>query len=89
MLKNGFAKDCINYTRAQLFVACGPKVYDVLLSLKQQGIISAPIIGIAHPSGGNNGRVYCYLGLKEPKDKTYVWCLEKAEEATKIIMSLL
>ena len=89
MLKNGFAKDCINYTRAQLFVACGPKVYDVLLSLKQQGIISAPIIGIAHPSVGNNGRVYCYLGLKEPKDKTYVWCQEKAEEATKIIMSLL
>lgn len=89
MLNKGFVKDCSNYNSAQLFVACGPKVYDVLVSLKQQGVITVPVIGIAHPSGGNNGRVYCYLGQKDPKDKTYEWCPNKAEEAKNVIMSLL
>ena len=89
MLNKGFVKDCSNYSSAQLFVACGSKVYNVLVSLKQQGVITVPVIEIAHPSGGNNGRVYCYLGIKDPKDKTYEWCPNKAKEAKDIIMSLL
>lgn len=89
MLNEGFIKDCSNYNNAQLFIACGSKVYDVLLSLKQQNVISAPIIGIAHPSESNKGRMNCYLGRKEPKDKGYIWCQEKAEEAKIIINTLL
>ena len=81
MLESGFVKDCGSYNKAKLFIACGPKVYDKLQELKAEGIINAPVIGIAHPSGANLGRISCYLGTKEPKDASYLWCLEKAEEA--------
>ena len=89
MLNYGFVKDCSLYDKARLFVACGPGVYDVLCELKEKGVISAPIIGIAHPSGGNMGRICCYLGTKEPRDASYVWCQDKAEEAKTSIKQLL
>ena len=88
MLNDGFVKDCSLYGKARLFVACGPGVYDVLCELKEKGVVSAPIIGIAHPSGGNMGRICCYLGTKDPKDASYKWCLEKAKEAKDIIDSM-
>lgn len=84
MLNEGFVKDCSSYHKVRLFIGCGPKVYDKLLELKGAGVISAPIIGIAHPSGANLGRILCYLGQKEPQEKSYEWCREKAEEAKRI-----
>lgn len=89
MLESGFVKDCGSYNKAKLFIACGPKVYDKLQELKAEGIINAPVIGIAHPSGANLGRISCYLGTKEPKDASYLWCLEKAEEAIIVIKQLI
>lgn len=89
MLNNGFVKDCSLYGKARLYVACGPGVYEVLCELKEKGVISAPIICIAHPSGGNMGRICCYLGTKEPKDASYVWCQEKAKEAKNSIILLM
>ena len=88
MLESGFIKDCGSYNNAKLFVACGPKVYDKLQELKQAGVISVPVIGIAHPSGANLGRVLCYLGQKEAQDSSYEWCREKAKEATTILNTL-
>ena len=89
MLNDGFVTDCMSYSNAKLFVACGPGVYDMLLLLKKEGIISAPVVGIAHPSGANAGRISCYLGEKEPIDSSYTWCLERAEEAKCVISGLL
>lgn len=88
MLNNGFVKDCGSYSKAKLFVACGPKVYDKLQELKQAGVISVPVIGIAHPSGTNLGRVLCYLDQKDAQDASYEWCKDKAKEAKRIIDSL-
>lgn len=88
MLESGFIKDCSRYGNVRLFVACGPGVYDVLTILKQSGVITAPIIGIAHPSGGNMGRICCYLGTKEPQNASYEWCMEKAREAKDIISQI-
>ena len=34
------------------------------------------------------GRICCYLGTKEPKDASYVWCLQKARETQKVIDGL-
>ena len=87
MLNEGFVKDCECYKSARLFVACG-QVFDILMDLKKEGVISAPVVAIAHPSGANQGRVSCYLGLKEPKDASYVWCIEKSREAKEIICGL-
>lgn len=89
MLNDGFVADCMSYSNAKLFVACGPGVYDMLLLLKKEGIISTPVVGIAHPSGANAGRISCYLGEKEPIDSSYIWCQERAEEAKSVISSLL
>jgi len=88
MLNDGFVKDCSNYNKAKLFVACGPKVYDKLIELKNAGIVKAHVIGIAHPSGANLGRVLCYLGQKEAQDSSYQWCQEKAKEAKETIEAL-
>ena len=88
MLESGFIKDCGSYNNAKLFVACGPKVYDKLQELKQAGVISVPVIGIAHPSGANLGRVLCYLDQKDAHDASYEWCKDKAKEAKRIIDSL-
>lgn len=89
MFRKGFLNDCASYQEAVLFVALGPGVYNILIQLQQESLISAPIIAIAHPSGANSGRVSCYLGIKEPKDKSYYWCMERAFEAKEIINSLL
>ena len=89
MLNDGFVKDCGCYNKVKLFVACGPKVYDKLLELKGTGVFHVPVIGIAHPSGANLGRVLCYLGQKEVQDSSYEWCREKAEEAKAIISGFL
>ena len=88
MLESGFIKDCGSYQKAKLFIACGPKVYDKLQELKQAGVISVPVIGIAHPSGANLGRVLCYLDQKDAQDASYEWCKDKAKKAKGIIDSL-
>lgn len=85
MLESGFVKDSVSYNKAKLFVACGPKVYDKLVELKNAGVINAPVIGIAHPSGANLGRILCYLGQKTAQDSSYEWCREKAREAKEIV----
>lgn len=89
MFREGFVKDCASYQEAVLFVALGPGVYNMLIQLKKELVINAPIIALAHPSGANSGRISCYLGIKEPKDKSYNWCMERAFEAKEIINSLL
>ena len=88
-LNEGFLKDCTQYNSVKLFVACGPGVYDFLNDLKDKNIITAPVVGIAHPSGANAGRISCYLGEKEPKDESYQWCRRKAEEAQRIIQEVI
>lgn len=88
MLEGGFLKDCNSYNNAVLFVACGPGVYDVLKRLQEEKKIKGQVVGIAHPSGVNTGRIQCYLGKAEPKDHTYQWCIEKAKEAKQRIMTL-
>ena len=89
MLQEGFVADCKNYKNAKLFVACGPNVYDVLKDLQNQGLIDAPIVAIAHPSGANAGRISCYLGNKSPKDASYEWCVQQAVEAKQVVNSLI
>lgn len=89
MLNDGFVKDCSLYGKARLFVACGPGVYDILCELKGKGVISAPIICIAHPSGGNMGHICCYLGTKEPQNASYERCQERAKKAKDTIAAML
>ncbi len=87
MLKEGFVKDCGRYENEVLYVACGPGVYGVLMELLAQGCICGKVVGIAHPSGANTGRILCYLGKVEPKDDSYVWCQERAKEAKAFCIS--
>lgn len=88
MLEYGFLKDCNSYNNAVLFIACGPGVYDVLKRLQEENKIKGHVVGIAHPSGANTGRIKCYLGKSKPKDQSYQWCIEKAKEAKQRIMTL-
>lgn len=83
--ENGFVKDCAQYTKAKLFVACGEGVYDELLKLKDCGIITAPVVGIAHPSGNNAMRVLYYM---RQLDSSLEWCEERSNEARTIIDKL-
>ena len=83
--ETGFVRDCAQYKKAKIFVACGQGVYEELLKLKDRGIITAPIVAIAHPSGNNAMRVLYYMGQL---DTSLVWCKEKAREAKIIINSL-
>lgn len=87
ILEEGFVKGCSNYEYWVLYVACGPGVYDELKKLKEEGKIKGFVAGIAHPSGANTGRIQCYLGKVEPKDDSYVWCLERAKEAKAFCIS--
>lgn len=89
MFRKGFVKDCASYQDAVLYVGLGPGVYAMLCKLKDEGVINADIIALAHPSGANAGRVACYLGTKPPKDASYHWCSNMAESAIKTIKSLL
>lgn len=86
--QQGFVENCKHYKKASIFVALGPGVYDTLISLKDTGIINAPIIGIAHPSGANMGRINCYLGMSDLKDASYVWCQRMAANAKNIVSSI-
>lgn len=88
MLEEGFLEDCKSYNNAVLFVACGPGVYDVLKRLQREKKIQGDVVGIAHPSGANTGRIQCYLGNVKPKDQSYQWCVERAKEAKAIVESL-
>lgn len=85
LYERGFIEDCHHYSRAKIFVACGKSVYDRLIELQAKGIITAPIVGIAHPSGANAGRISSYLGKKTPKDASEAWCQTRAEEARNIV----
>ena len=89
MLVEGFVKDCSMYENEVLFVACGPGVFNVLTGLQKDGRIRGQVVGIAHPSGANTGRIQCYLGKVEPKDDSYVWCQERAKEARTIIQMVI
>lgn len=77
--RNGFVADCCRYTETKLFVACGAGVYDILMRLKEEGIISAEVAGIVHPSGANSGRIATFLGKRLPKenDCSYLWAREQ------------
>lgn len=80
--EEGFVKDCEQYNNARLFVACGQGVYDELMKLKERGVITAPIVGIAHPSGNNVIKVKYYM---DELDSSLIWCKEMAKEAKDII----
>ena len=80
--ENGFVKDCQQYKRARLFVACGQGVYEELMKLKERGVITAPVVAIAHPSGNNGVRVLYYMGQL---DSSLVWCTERAKDAIETI----
>lgn len=88
MLESRFVKNCESYKCAKLFIGLGPGVYDVLIKLKERGVIQADIIGIAHPSGANGGRIACYLGEREPNDSSYEWCRHMALKAIEICKSI-
>lgn len=88
MLEEGFVKDCSKYESDVLFVACGPGVYDVLKKLQEEHKITGSVVGIAHPSGANIGRILCYLGKTENKAQSNEWCLSKCQEAKGIVSSL-
>ena len=83
--ETGFVKDCAQYTKAKLFVACGQGVYNELLKLKDRGIITEPVVAIAHPSGNNVMRVLYYMGQL---DSSLIWCEEKAKEAKNTIAAM-
>ena len=80
--ENGFVKDCQQYKKARLFVACGQGVYVELKKLKERGVIKVPVVAIAHPSGNNSIRVLYYM---DELDSSLVWCKEMAKEAKDII----
>lgn len=87
-MKEGFVENCKQYTQTKLFVACGRGVYDVLMKLKEFGVITAPVVAIAHPSGGNMKCIQYYLGKKESELQSFQWYIEKPKEAKEIIDSL-
>lgn len=88
MFREGFVRDCASYKKTILYIGLGPGVYDMLCKLKEEGIINAEIIALAHPSGANAGRIACYLGTKTPKDASYQWCLDMAEDAIRTVSFL-
>lgn len=86
---NGFVKDCAQYNRAKLFVACGPGVYKVLIELYIKGIIKTSVIGIAHPSGRNPNWINCYLKKKKADSETLKRCENMRNEAIAKVQSLI
>ena len=83
MVNKGFVEECKQLQKARLFIACGPGVLEVLERLQSQGIINAPIVAIAHPSGANAGRIAAYLG------KTDLWPVEQSQRAKSTIAEML
>ncbi len=88
-LNKGFVEDCKLYHDAKLFVACGSGVYRVLMDLHGQGVINAPVIGIAHPSGLNSNWVNCYLKKKQADSKTLMRCESLRKDAIAQVQSLI
>ena len=80
--ENGFVRDCEQYKQAKLFVACGQGVYDELMKLKGRGVIAAPVVAIAHPSGNNAIRVKYYM---EEIESSLMWCEEMSKKAREIV----
>ena len=80
--ENGFVRDCEQYKQAKLFVACGQGVYDELMKLKERGVIAAPVVAIAHPSGNNAIRVKYYM---EEIESSLMWCEEMSKKAREIV----
>ena len=80
--ENGFVRDCEQYKQAKLFVAWGQGVYDELMKLKGRGVIAAPVVAIAHPSGNNAIRVKYYM---EEIESSLMWCEEMSKKAREIV----
>ena len=59
---------CVTLWEAVLFVAMGDGVMTVLSRLKEEGVVSADIVAIPHPSGANAGRISVFLGSKPAAD---------------------
>lgn len=90
MLNNGFKKNCELYTKVKVYIACGREVYEILKQLQDNKVISVPVVGIAHPSGANMGRIQKYLGKSTRSlDNSYIWCAKKCAEAQEIITTLI
>lgn len=81
-----FVTDCDNYKNAKLFVACGHRVYDVLIELKEEGHIEAPVVAIAHPGKNNMPRIKYYWGEEE---SSFATVKEDSQNAKFLIDSLL
>ena len=84
--ENGFVRDCEQYKQAKLFVACGQGVYDELMKLKGRGVIAAPVVAIAHPSGNNAIRVKYYM---EEIESSLMWCEEMSKKARDIVRATM
>ena len=84
--ENGFVRDCEQYKQAKLFVACGQGVYDELMKLKERGVIAAPVVAIAHPSGNNAIRVKYYM---EEIESSLMWCEEMSKKAREIVRATM
>lgn len=84
--ENGFVRDCEQYKQAKLFVACGQGVYDELMKLKGRGVIAAPVVAIAHPSGNNSIRVKYYM---EEIESSLMWCEEMSKKAREIVRATM
>ena len=84
--ENGFVRDCEQYKQAKLFVACGQGVYDELMKLKGRGVIAAPVVAIAHPSGNNAIRVKYYM---EEIESSLMWCEEMSKKAREIVRATM
>ncbi len=88
-LNKGFLKDCALYHNVKLFVACGPGVYGFLKDLYNQGVLNAPVVEIAHPSGQNGNWIACYLKRKQADSKTLKKCEGMRNEAIAQVQSLI
>lgn len=86
---NGFVNDCTLYHNAKLFVACGSGVLNILMDLFRKGIIKAPIVGIAHPSGQNGNWIKCYLKKKQADSNTLKKCENMRNKALVQVQSLI
>ncbi len=84
--EKGFVNDCQQYKKAKLFIACGQDVYEILKKLGERGIITAPVVAIAHPSGNNAIRVKYYM---EELDSSLIWCHEMSEKAKEVIHAIV
>ena len=72
-----------------VFVACGNAVGSVIAELKSEGIISAEVISIPHPSGANAGRIAAFLkGDDASLDTACRVAREQARMAMRVVNSI-